>query len=184
MAIDPESWDEKQLNQIYLTSFGRLLFDLWDREGESGWGMLKGMGYPVTAAHINIVSHIDVGGIRLTELARRARLTKQSVWESLKNMEEDGYIARTKDPSDARAVLISWTPKGIEFLRVVCLGVTIREDDLARRIGKKDSKLLKDLLIRVRDSYAKEPPDIQKLVATLKSQRKGRQAKVSLSKSH
>jgi hypothetical protein len=29
MASDPYAWDEKQLNRFYMTSIGRLLFDLW-----------------------------------------------------------------------------------------------------------------------------------------------------------
>jgi DNA-binding MarR family transcriptional regulator len=131
------------------------------------------MGYPVTSAHINIVPHIDMEGTRLTTLAQRAHLTKQSVWEALKNMEADGYIARTKDPTDARATLISWTAKGVDFLRVVCLGVMIREDNMAQRLGKKDAKTLKDLLTKLRGSYARQPPDIGELVVTLKSQRRG-----------
>jgi DNA-binding MarR family transcriptional regulator len=136
--------------------------------------MLREMDFPVTAAHIGIVPHIDIDGTRLTELAQRAHLTKQSVWESLKNMEAQGYIARSKDPSDARAILISWTQKGIDFLRVVCLGLMIREDDLARRIGKKDARTLKDLLTKVRESYAKEPPALPDMIAALKSKRRSK----------
>jgi DNA-binding MarR family transcriptional regulator len=178
MAADLYAWDEKQLNHIYMTSICRLLFDLSDIDEYAGLEMIKEMGYPVSSAHLNVVPHIDIGGTRLTELAQRAHLTKQSTWESLKNMEAHGYIARTKDPSDARAILISWTPKGIEFLRVVCLGLTIREDDVAKRIGSKDAKVLKDLLTKVRDSYVRQPPVMEELVATLKAKRNGKRSTV------
>src|SRR5205085_8894408 len=107
MAPDPH----RHRLDLYMTGIGRLLFDLWDVEGEAGLRMLKEMGYPVTAAHVNVVPHIGIQGTRLTDLAQRAHLTKQSVWESLKTLEAQGYIARSKDPRDGRAVLISWTAK-------------------------------------------------------------------------
>ena len=176
MATDPYALAEKQLNQIYMTSICRLLFDLSNVDEYAGLEMLKEMGYPVSAAHLNVVPHIDIGGTRLTELAQRAHLTKQSAWESLKNMEAQGYIERTKDPSDARAVLISWTPKGMDFLRVVCHGLLIREDDMAKRIGRKEAKILKELLAKLRQSYARQPPDMRRFVASLGAERRRKRA--------
>jgi len=170
MSLDRYELGQEQISRIYMTSIGRLLFDLWSAEGEAGREMLEALGFPVTSAHVNIVSHIDVEGIRLTTLARRCHLTKQSVWEALKNMEAQGYIARTKDPIDARAILVSWTPKGLDFLRVVCLGVMVREDDLTMRIGDKKAKALKRILSELRASYRKHPPDVARFVAKLRSQ--------------
>lgn len=169
MAADPDAWDEDKLGRFYMASIGKLLFDISGTDEYAGLEMLKAMGYPVTAAHLNVVPHIDIDGTRLTTLAQRAHLTKQSAWEALKNMEAHGYIARTKDPTDSRAVLISWTPKGIAFMRVVCLGLMIREDDVAKRIGKKQAHVLKELLTRLRESYAKQPPDTAQFAASLKA---------------
>lgn len=172
MAADPYVWNEAQLNRFYLASIGKLLFDISGIDENAGLAMLKAMGYPVTSAHLNVVPHIDIEGTRLTTLAERAHLTKQSAWEALKTMQAHGYIARTKDPANSRAVLISWTPKGIDFLRVVCLGLTIRQDDLARRIGKRQAEILQRLLAKLRESYARQPPDLPRFVAGLKSRRK------------
>ena len=157
-----------QINRIYMNSVGRLLFDLWSMEGETARRMLELLGFPVTPAHINIVSHIDVDGIRLTTLAQRCRLTKQSVWEALKNLDAQGYIARIRDPADARAILISWTTKGLDFLQVVCSGVMVREDDLAQRLGSKKARALKQLLSELRTSFAERPPATEEFVAKLK----------------
>jgi DNA-binding MarR family transcriptional regulator len=170
MKTTSHALSRQQVSRIYLTSVGRLLFDLWCLEGETARRMLELLGHPVTAAHINIVSHIDVDGIRLTTLARRCHLTKQSVWEALKNLERHGYIARVRDPTDARAILISWTAKGLDFLQVVCGGVLVREDDLARRLGSKKAELLKQLLGDLRTSYVEHPPDAHRLVLELSAQ--------------
>lgn len=169
MSLDRYELSQERISQIYMNSVGRLLFDLWSAEGDTAREILEALGYPVTSAHVNIVSHIDVEGIRLTTLARRCHLTKQSVWEALKNMEAHGFIARTKDPIDARAILVSWTPKGLDFLRVVCLGVMIREEDQAKRIGDKKAKALKQMLSELRASYRKRPPDVARFVAKLRS---------------
>jgi DNA-binding MarR family transcriptional regulator len=176
MAADPYAWDEEQLNRFYLTSIGKLLFDISRIDENAGLEMLMGTGYPVTAAHLNVVPHIDIEGTRLTTLAKRAHLTKQSAWEALKTMQAHGYIARTKDPTDSRAILVSWTPKGIDFLRVVCLGLMIREDDLAKRIGGRQAETLKRLLAKLRESYARQPADLSRFVAGLKSRRKTKRA--------
>jgi DNA-binding MarR family transcriptional regulator len=160
--------DRDQINRIYLSSFGRLLFDLWTTEGETARRMLVLLGFPVTPAHVNIVSHIDIDGIRLTTLAQRCKLTKQSVWEALKILEVHGYIARVKDPADARAILISWTAKGLDFLRVVCLGVLVREQDVAERLGAKKAKALKCLLNELRTSFTQQPPEAEDFVGKLK----------------
>ncbi len=101
MAADPYVWNEAQLNRFYLASIGKLLFDISGIDENAGLAMLKAMGYPVTSAHLNVVPHIDIEGTRLTTLAERAHLTKQSAWEALKTMQAHGYIARTKDPADS-----------------------------------------------------------------------------------
>jgi len=51
-------------------------------------------------------------GLRLTDLARRAGITKQSMGELAAAMEKAGYVEGVADPSDARARLLRLTPKG------------------------------------------------------------------------
>lgn len=169
MAADPYAWSEEQLNRFYVASVGKLLFDISGIDENAGLEMLKAVGFPVNPAHLNIVPHIDIDGTRLTTLAKRAHMTKQSAWEALKNMEAHGYIARTNDPEDLRAILISWTPKGIDFMRAVCFGLMIRERDLAKRIGSRQARMLKQLLSELRNSYARHPPNLPEFVAALKS---------------
>lgn len=177
MTSDHHAWDEDRLRQIYLGSMGKLLFDIANIDADSGYEMLKGMGHPVTSAHIKVMPHIDIDGTRLTELARRAHLTKQSAWELIKNMETHGYLERSVDLHDARAIRISYTKKGIEFFRDVCAGLAIREDDVAARIGKANAKCLKSLLAKLRQSYADRPPAMTELTASLKAARKTKQVR-------
>jgi DNA-binding MarR family transcriptional regulator len=51
-------------------------------------------------------------GSRLTELADRAMMTKQSVGEVVSDLEKRGYVERIPDPEDGRAKIIRLTSKG------------------------------------------------------------------------
>src|SRR6187402_3130497 len=53
--------------------------------------------------HEAVFSFMPARGTRLTELARRARITKQSMGELVRELEALGYVERAADPADGRA---------------------------------------------------------------------------------
>src|SRR5919202_1048208 len=74
---------------------------------------LAAAGYPeVRPAHGCVFGTIGDGGDRLTALAERARMTKQSVGEVVSDLESLGYVERVPDPSDGRAKIIKLTERG------------------------------------------------------------------------
>lgn len=62
--------------------------------------------------HHNVMAHVTFDGIRLTELAEKAGITKQAMSELVLDLERLGYLVRTADPHDRRAKLITFTDKG------------------------------------------------------------------------
>ena len=60
---------------------------------------------------------IDRDGTRISDLARRAGVTKQSMAQATISLEEKGLVRRLADPSDARAKLVVLTDDGWEALR-------------------------------------------------------------------
>jgi DNA-binding MarR family transcriptional regulator len=63
--------------------------------------------------HGCVFGNIDPeGGSRLTELAERANMTKQSVGEFASDLEQLGYVERVPDPNDGRAKIIRLTDQG------------------------------------------------------------------------
>lgn len=62
--------------------------------------------------HHNVMAHVTYEGIRLTELADKAGITKQAMSELVIDLERLGYLQRTADPHDRRAKLIGFTEKG------------------------------------------------------------------------
>lgn len=62
--------------------------------------------------HHNVMAHVTYQGIRLTDLANKAGMTKQAMSELVIDLERLGYLQRTADPQDGRAKLIGLTDKG------------------------------------------------------------------------
>src|SRR5258708_7569874 len=66
--------------------------------------------YSPTPTQIGIMSMIPMSGIRATDLARRAQVTKQAIDQMVDQLERVNVLVRTPDPTDARARLIRPTP--------------------------------------------------------------------------
>ena len=66
------------------------------------------------------------------ELARRARLSKQTMTTMIPRLERDGLLERRPDPSDARARLVFLTARSHEFAPVAAEALR-QLDALARR---------------------------------------------------
>jgi DNA-binding MarR family transcriptional regulator len=54
-------------------------------------------------------------GLRMGELARRARLAKQTLTTMVRLLERDGLVARERDPDDGRATRIHLTERARTF---------------------------------------------------------------------
>jgi DNA-binding MarR family transcriptional regulator len=54
-------------------------------------------------------------GLRMGELARRARLSKQTMTTLVRLVERDGLVERRADPSDGRASLVFLTERAHAF---------------------------------------------------------------------
>jgi DNA-binding MarR family transcriptional regulator len=85
-------------------------------------------------------------GMRLTELAAKAGLTKQSVGEIVDDLTGRGYIERFPDPTDKRAKLIRLTEKGLDAQRLGFACFDRLEGDWAELFGAKRIAALRGLL--------------------------------------
>jgi DNA-binding MarR family transcriptional regulator len=85
-------------------------------------------------------------GIRVTELAKRARITKQSMGEMVDAMEAAGYVERIPDPSDARARLVCLSAKGRAAGRLARKLVREVEDEWAEAVGAARLTSLRETL--------------------------------------
>jgi DNA-binding MarR family transcriptional regulator len=103
--------------------------------------------YPdIRAAHGCVFGYIEPDGSRLTDLAERARMTKQSVGEVTSYLEEHGYLERVPDPSDGRAKIIRLTERGREARATGRRLIDEIERDWAERFGADRVAALRDAL--------------------------------------
>jgi DNA-binding MarR family transcriptional regulator len=70
-------------------------------------------------------------GLRMGELARRARLSKQTMTTLVRLVERDGLVERRADPSDGRASLVFLTDRARAF-EPVAAAVLTELDGLVR----------------------------------------------------
>jgi DNA-binding MarR family transcriptional regulator len=94
----------------------RLLGVAFDHFSSEHTQRVAAAGYAdIRPSHGCVFGGIDPeNGSRLTELADRAMMTKQSVGEVVSDLEKRGYLERVPDPQDGRAKIIRLTTKGRE----------------------------------------------------------------------
>lgn len=66
----------------------------------------------IRPTHGCVFRHVQGEGLRLTDIAERAKLTKQSVGEIVDDLVARGYAKRIPDPEDRRAKLVCLTERG------------------------------------------------------------------------
>ncbi|MGE0066944.1 MAG: MarR family winged helix-turn-helix transcriptional regulator [Solirubrobacterales bacterium] len=115
---------------------------------EAGYGDIR-------PNHGCVFRFVHEDGMRLTELATLASMTKQSVGEIVDDLGERGYVERVPDPADRRAKLIRLTEKG-ETAQAVALEIFAA---LEKRLGERyGSDRLADLRTLLEEIIAAEAP--------------------------
>lgn len=119
-------------------------------------GELEQAGYAeIRPTHGCVFRFIRDEGMRLTELAGLARITKQSAGELVDDLVARGYVERVPDPADRRAKLICLTDRGKEAQRVGFSLFAEIEARWAERYGAESFAQLRRLL---EDVAAAEAP--------------------------
>ena len=99
------------------------------------------------AGHGCVFGNIDPeSGSRLTELAERALMTKQSVGEVVTDLVQRGYVERVADPSDGRAKIIRLTERGRDAYVLGRQLIDEIERDWAERYGEDRLSALREAL--------------------------------------
>lgn len=93
-------------------------------------------------SHINLTRHLDIGGTRITELARRANMTNAAMTELIDQCEALGLVQRQADPADKRARVVCFTAAGQAWLTAFGQAVRKAEKELVAEIGPEASALL------------------------------------------
>ncbi|MFI6216673.1 MarR family winged helix-turn-helix transcriptional regulator [Nocardia brasiliensis] len=119
---------------------------------------LAASGYgDLTVAQGRIVAQIGAEGTRLTELAERAQVTKQTAGFLVDQLERAGYVERVADPSDGRARLVRLTARGTAGATYANSVAEQVQTEWAEELGAASMRQLRRTMTRLRaitDPYA------------------------------
>ena len=87
---------------------------------------LAAAGYAdLRSAHAPLFMTIEPGGSPVTQLANRARMSKQAMGELVRYLQEHGYVEVSAGEADRRVRRVALTPRGWQALDV---GVRVIDD--------------------------------------------------------
>jgi DNA-binding MarR family transcriptional regulator len=134
--------EQLNLAQLLRIPFQALVTELHERLAERG--------YPdIRPAHTMIFALVDRDGMRLSELAERAQMTKQLVNYMVTSIEELGYVERVPDPEDGRAKIVRLTERGYQASQAGKEIIQSIEQAWADKLGARDMQELRSLLERL-----------------------------------
>lgn len=116
---------------------GRLLNNATRRFEARVLELMSASGHAETRiAHVSLTRNLDVEGTRLTDLARRASMSKQAMGELVDQCAALGLVDRIADPSDRRARIVKFTRAGRAWLNAFRDAVDIAEREMRAELGK------------------------------------------------
>lgn len=112
---------------------------------------VRAAGYDdLTPAMGRVGAQIADDGSRVTELAERARITKQSASVLVEQLERAGYVERVPDPADARAKLVRMAARGRAVMAAARREERAIERDWTRHLGAERMAMLQAALADLR----------------------------------
>ena len=108
----------------------------------------------LVAAHLDVFQYPGPDGQRPSELAQRARMSKQALNYLLGQMEKLGYLERRQDREDQRFKRIHLTRRGQAAVRAIREIVLEVEADWERELGARRFAQLRSLLEHLNASTA------------------------------
>ena len=98
-----------------------------------------------------LIPLFEEDGLRMGAIARRSRLSKQTMTTMVRLAERDGLVTRARDPDDGRATCVYLTARARRF-RPIAERVAGELEDLAREaLGTRRTRALRQGLAEVAD---------------------------------
>jgi DNA-binding MarR family transcriptional regulator len=93
-------------------------------------------------------------GARLTEMAKKANLSKQNIKHLVVKMKDLSYLESQPDEDDARAIILKLSEKGILWRNKAYEFIDEVESEWAQSIGLENMASLKELLFKLGEVIA------------------------------
>ena len=105
----------------------------------------------LTLAQGRIAARLDDEGMRLTDLAAAAQVTKQTAGFLVDQLERSGYVERRPDPTDARARLVRLADRGRKAQQRAREMEAVVEAEWEARLGPAGMRQLREALVELRE---------------------------------
>jgi len=117
---------------------------------------LRARGFPdARVAHAAVLANLELRGSTVTEIASRALLPKQAISKMVLELEEFGYLERSRHDTDGRAVVVRFTRKGRKLMTATFDVIAGIEDTAQARLGpRRYSSLRLSLLLLLEEDVA------------------------------
>jgi DNA-binding MarR family transcriptional regulator len=104
-----------------------------------------------TIAQSRLMMGIDPDGTRLSVLAERAQIAKQTATALVDKLERAGYVERVPDPTDGRARLVRMTDRARSVIPYARAEEQRIEEEWREHLGPKRMQQLRDALTDLRE---------------------------------
>ncbi|MBL7813878.1 MAG: winged helix DNA-binding protein [Saprospiraceae bacterium] len=112
---------------------------------------LHELGFTDMNSYYSVVFQFIGDGARMTDMAKKASMTKQNMKYLLEHLEKMGYVERFEDKTDGRAVLFRLTEKGVSYRDKAYEVIGEVELEWANKIGIENMIQLKKLLAQLNE---------------------------------
>lgn len=101
------------------------------------------------ASHMNLLRHLDLEGTRITEIADRARLSKQAIGQLVASCEAERLVRIVPDPMDRRAKIVVFSDLGKAVIDAERDVMARMDAELEMLLGSRNFAELRRSLIRL-----------------------------------
>jgi DNA-binding MarR family transcriptional regulator len=108
----------------------------------------------VRNGHQAVFINIEDDGSTLTELATRAKISKQAMHELVNDLEARGYVERIPSPKDGRSKLIRTTDKGERHIEAAWACIAEIEREWSSILGVAGMKNFRTALRKLHAHYS------------------------------
>jgi len=127
--------------------YDSLVANLHQHLAEQGYG-------EISPSHGLVFQYLEEDGSRITTLAARAGMTKQSMSALVYQLEDSGYLKRKPDPEDARAILFYLTTQG-QALRTMAQNLNYQfEQKWKQTLGPEQYKTFREMIQKLAEAKA------------------------------
>ena len=136
MSGPPDPQEADALRAWRDATLYRLTMRAHNAERGATFAALLDLGYgDVTQADMTLLANLDTEGTTISSLARRAGVSRQAASQAVVLLEAEGYVVRSPDPRDSRAVLVRRTERGRDLLADALRIVSELENGYRRQLG-------------------------------------------------